>query len=626
MAVCGPPSHSDDHNHDDDDDDREDTLVFIHSVDEDENHNDDDDSTSQPASSHGSNDDDDDNDDDQDVEDLSSAKRNNFRRRHPNRGSSLLEGSYVSRSTAALESWVSSYARSSMYMAEAALPPAATAATTHDPVATEDPDVEALSDTPCIEITGPFAQYDDQDADETATVHHVGTDHPLNYGTMDDFSSKPAETAPPPDHHHHHHAGSQQPMSTFAQTCFNAVNVLMGIGILSLPFAFRITGWIVGGVLLTICCAMTHHTAGLLAFCLDYMPLRATDRPALQPLLTHSSATATRRANTYGDIGELAFGHRGRNFISVIFCLELTASSVALVILISDSVTAIIPSWHHAIVKAVAVAVMIPVTWPTSLKWASYGSLVGIVALVNLLVIIMYDGLSTTESPGSLLVPAETHLWPRDWNAVPLAIGLIMAGFCGHSVFPNIYRDMEQPAKYTKMLNSSYVITTVVYVSIAAAGYTMFGNSTMPEITQNLPTIPSYNRVLTHVTLWLMTINPMTKFPLNVNPVNVQLEHTLHTLFPQHLCYPLRFPHRALVRTATSATVLAIAVVFPTFHSIMSLMGSAFAFSVCVVFPSLCYLRLAGPRLGKWQRAREVVVLVLGVGLGAVGTVWALLY
>ncbi|KAJ3155923.1 hypothetical protein HDU89_005483 [Geranomyces variabilis] len=534
-----------------------------------------------------------------------------FRRRQRGRESrsSYATDSYVSRSTAALESWVSSYARSSLFLADTAVP-----SPTFLPL-DDDGDVEGtMSDTPVLDVRGPFEDEDDSDG----YVGHVAAFTP-GYGTLDSISEKKPDVNTQVEHHPARHA------STFAQTCFNACNVLMGIGILSLPFAFSITGWFIGGLLLVACSAMTRHTAGLLALCLDYAPMTAGDRPALQPLLSAAVPSISRRAMTFGDIGELAFGTRGRNLISLIFCFELLASGTALVILISDSVTALAPSWNHIVVKSVAVCAMIPATWPTSLKWASYGSLVGIVALVNLIVIITYDGLTTTETPGSLINRAETHFWPENWFDVPLAIGLIMAGFCGHSVFPNIHRDMAQPAKYTKMLNTSYSITSVVYVAIAAAGYAMFGSSTMPEITQNLPLVPSYNGFLTHLTLLLLTVNPATKFPLNVNPINVQLEHTLHLISPTTV-YPLPLANRIMLRTCTSLFVLLVSIIFPDFSQLMSLMGSLFAFTVCVVFPCLAYLTLYKRRLSRARYAAELAVMCCGAALGVTGTVWAIFF
>ncbi|KAJ3011630.1 hypothetical protein HKX48_006722 [Thoreauomyces humboldtii] len=552
--------------------------------------------------------------------------------------------SFMSRSSIGiqLESWAESFSRASMFLGDAGAVVASTLPLDAAPFASDEchqvPDLEdgaaydGHAGPPIIEVTAPFSVLPPalSDSGET-TIEGDFMPAGMTYGSMEDLRNGKSEIAPQQEIE----SMGPQPMSTFGQTCFNSVNLLMGIGILSLPFAFRITGWIVGGTLLAICCLLTHHTAGLLALCLDYTPAKG-NRGSLQPLLS-SFPSVTRRAMTYGDIGELAFGNRGRNLISLVFCLELFASSVALVILISDSVTALIPTLPHALVKTVAVLLIAPSTWPTSLKWASYGSLIGIVALVNLISIICYDGFTTYEAPGSLLVPAETHIWPIEWFQVPRAIGLVMAGFCGHSVFPSIYRDMKPTRsnsseekettkrEYSKMLNVSYSITTFVYVTIAVTGYLMFGNVTMPEITQNLPTIPSYNKVLTHMTLALTALNPVTKFPLCLNPINVQLEHTLNSVAPTLLSLPMAFGPRAILRTVSAAAVLLVAIVFPTFHAIMGLLGSLFAFTVCVVFPSLCYLKLYGADLGKGQWVYEVGVLISGIVLGTLGTVWSVM-
>lgn len=58
----------------------------------------------------------------------------------------------------------------------------------------------------------------------------------------------------------------------------------------------------------------------------------------------------------------------------------------------------------------------------------------------------------------------------------------MMAGFAGHAVFPSIYRDMQEPKQYDRMVNITYGITTAVYLTMAAAGYLMFGSQTMQEV------------------------------------------------------------------------------------------------------------------------------------------------
>ncbi|KAG0188777.1 hypothetical protein DFQ28_004385 [Apophysomyces sp. BC1034] len=91
--------------------------------------------------------------------------------------------------------------------------------------------------------------------------------------------------------------------STFVQSVFNSINLLVGIGILALPLAFRYAGWVMGSVIFFFCVFTTNYTAKILGKCLDF-------RPGLC---------------TYGDMGEIAFGERGRALIGGIFMVELVA-------------------------------------------------------------------------------------------------------------------------------------------------------------------------------------------------------------------------------------------------------------------------------------------------------------
>jgi vesicular inhibitory amino acid transporter len=255
------------------------------------------------------------------------------------------------------------------------------------------------------------------------------------------------------------------PKSTFAQSLFNSVNILMGIGLLSLPFAFNITGWAVGLGLLGLFAMMTHHTASLLQSCLDFQKEDGSV------------------CHTFGDLGELAFGPIGRSAISFIFFFELVAACIALVILSADSIVALFPLLNIDLVKISIVILVFPLTIPKSLSIASYGSLIGILALFNLMSILIYDGLSTQETPGSIWLPAETSVMPVEWFPIPFAFGLLMAGFSGHSVFPNIYRDMAEPQKYRSLVNWTYLIIMFLYVLIASLGYLMFGKLVREEVT-----------------------------------------------------------------------------------------------------------------------------------------------
>jgi vesicular inhibitory amino acid transporter len=79
----------------------------------------------------------------------------------------------------------------------------------------------------------------------------------------------------------------------------------------------------------------------------------------------------------------------------------------------------------------------------------------------------------------------ETEIIPSEVYNIPLSFGLMMAGFAGHAVFPAIYSDMENPKQYENMVDLTYVITVAVYITMAIAGYAMFGLETMQEVLCN---------------------------------------------------------------------------------------------------------------------------------------------
>ncbi|KAJ3304812.1 hypothetical protein HDV03_002354 [Kappamyces sp. JEL0829] len=399
--------------------------------------------------------------------------------------------------------------------------------------------------------------------------------------------------------------------STFNQSLFNAVNILMGIGLLSLPFAFRITGWAVGIGCLCLFSAMTHHTGRILQLVLDY------ERPDGFVSLT------------YGDLGEVAYGRSGRTFISIVFFLELLACIIALVILSADSIVALFPWLDINLVKICTVVLVFPMTLPASLAIAAYASLLGILALFNLMGILVYDGLTNHLAPGSLWQVADTQVLPADWFPVPLAFGLLMAGFSGHSVFPNLYRDMKDPARYPQLLNTSYVVVLGIYLVIASVGYAMFGAAAREEITQNLPLVASFDPILTKLTVGLVALNPLTKYPLSANPVNFHIgiaaALTIEQIIVEMRLLQSRWYARFLACLLSSLFVLLISIYFPGFHHVMALLGSFFSFTVSVVFPELCYLHLFGRTMKRHEWLLEVVVLVLGISFGLVGTIWVFL-
>lgn len=343
-------------------------------------------------------------------------------------------------------------------------------------------------------LRDPYAE--DQPASESAPLLSTMSDLPSRkkssfYGTTRRVSETRTDSG---------YRAYQTGTSTLLQSWFNTVNALVGVGILALPLAFSYAGWIGGVVLFLICGLLTNYTGKVLAKIM-----------AKEPSL-----------RTYADIGSYAFGPSARVMISLFFCLELWAVSVALIILFSDSMAAIFPSIPAAAFKTIGYAIVLPTVF-LPLKFLSPISVVGIISTFTLVIVVLSDGLIKKESPGSLWSPAPTALTPR-WSKLPLSFGLIMSGFSSHPIIPSLVRDMKDPAQFPRMLNLAYLAATIMYLSMGIIGYAMFGRSVSDEITRDLAKTSGFPVVLNKFAIWLIVINPLSKFALATRPIQTTFE------------------------------------------------------------------------------------------------------
>lgn len=148
--------------------------------------------------------------------------------------------------------------------------------------------------------------------------------------------------------------------STLPQTVLNSVNVLIGVGLLSLPLALKYSGWVVGLLFFLFAAVSTQYTAKLLAKCLD------VDASLI----------------TFADLAYVSFGHRARVAVSILFTLELLATCVALVVLFAESLDALVPGFGVVLWKIVCGLIVIPLGF-MPLNFLSYTSIAGIVSCLG---------------------------------------------------------------------------------------------------------------------------------------------------------------------------------------------------------------------------------------------------
>ncbi|KAF3674700.1 zinc finger family protein [Capsicum annuum] len=376
--------------------------------------------------------------------------------------------------------------------------------------------------------------------------------------------------------------------TSFFRTCFNGINALSGIGIISVPYALSEGGWLCMMILFLVA-IISCYTGLLLQKCMSVSP----------------------SIKTYPDIGEFAFGNKGRILISIFLYLELYFVAIEFLILEGDNLHKLFPNAkiHVGCLKIVGreffvflVAIIIlPTTWLRSLGLLAYVSAGGVLASVVLVCSVFWvgavDGIGFEE---------KGVIWR--WNGLINAISMFTFCYCGHAVFPTICNSMKDRSQFPKVLFVCFILSTMTYGSMATMGYIMYGQNLMSQITLNLPK----GKISSKIAIYTTLINPITKYALVVSPIATAIEDKL----------PLRqskFIVSYFIRTFLVISTVIVALVVPFFGYVMTFTGALLGVTVSILLPCFCYLKIV-----KTPSYLEVVfigvILVFGSSVSISGT------
>ncbi|KXZ56682.1 hypothetical protein GPECTOR_1g614 [Gonium pectorale] len=361
----------------------------------------------------------------------------------------------------------------------------------------------------------------------------------------------------------------------------------MGVGLLSLPFALKSSGW-VGILVLWVMGIATNYTAKALCECADAVAKR--NGPSAGPV-------------GYEEIAEAAFGPIGRLIISTIIYVELFGTCALLFILEGDNMFKLFGATSLASSPAMymllAAAVMIPTVWLPDLKSLSFLGAAGVTATCTVSAAVAYTFLTGSFVPG-----APTDL--ANWATLPLVLGICTFCYSGHGVFPAIQKSMKEPQQFPQVLNVAYLVVAVLCTLMGSAGYYMFGTGALDLITFNL------TGVLAAVCASVILVNPIAKFALTMEPVSAALQGAVPG-GRQGLM-------RLVLRTGLAIAILMAARSLPFLAHLMALVGSFMTISVSVTFPPLCHQVLCGDKNGPLRTAWNYFVALLGLVCTYCGT------
>ncbi|XP_061338675.1 amino acid transporter AVT1H [Gastrolobium bilobum] len=407
--------------------------------------------------------------------------------------------------------------------------------------------------------------------------------HNCDHINVEDIKSTAAEGAK-------HDANAN---SSFAHAVINMVGMLIGLGQLSTPYAIEKGGWASAFLLIGLggMCAYTSHILGK---CLERNP----------------------KLTSYVDIGNHAFGAKGRFLAATFIYLEIFMALVSYTISLHDNLITVFLGTHvnmhlakfstSQLLTMVAVLISLPSLWIRDLSSISFLSTVGI--LMSLLIFV---SVAATAIFGG--VQANHSIPLLQLHNIPSVSGLYVFGYGGHIVFPDLYKAMKDPSKFTKVSIVSFTIVTGLYTTLGFMGAKMFGNDVYSQITLSMPP----KEIVTKIALWATVLTPMTKYALEFAPFAIQLEHKL----PSSMSSRTKMVIRGCIGSIFLLVILGLALSVPYFEHVLSLTGSLVTVSIVLILPCVFYLKICWGQIPKPLLVLNLCLITFGFVLGVIGTI-----
>ncbi|XP_073126954.1 amino acid transporter AVT1I-like [Henckelia pumila] len=383
--------------------------------------------------------------------------------------------------------------------------------------------------------------------------------------------------------------------TSFFETTFNGLNSISGVGILSIPYALSNGGWL-SLILLFIVASATFYTGLLIKRCMDFDP----------------------NIRTYPDVGDKAFGTRGRMVVSIFMHLELYLVATGFLIIAVDNLHNLLAELEldfygisiggrRSLVIIVAL-VMMPTVWIKNMRTLSYVSATGVLASVVILGSVLWVGTFDDvgfHNKGTLL----------NWTGLPTAFSLYTFCYCAHPVFPTLYTSMRNQRQFSWVLLLCFLFCSVTYASMAILGYLMFGSEVESQITLNLPT----NNVSSKVAIYTALVTPLAKYSLMLRPIIDGIEDLIQS-------HSGKKSYGKFVRTILVISSAVVALTLPFFGYLMSLVGAFLSVTASILIPCFCYLKISGAhrKLGVEVTIIGFIVL-MGLVILVTGTYTSLL-
>lgn len=380
--------------------------------------------------------------------------------------------------------------------------------------------------------------------------------------------------------------------ASLASSIVNLANTIIGAGLLTLPFAMKVSG-------------------GVIPFALLFLSVSVGSAYGFRLLCRCCELTGK---YTYRELGDAALPGRGW-LIEAAKGAYTTGTCIAYMVLIADFSTLladdVFPRDNHSSVMrtlhsifanratatiVLAVLCCFPLSLLRSLNALRFSSLVSI-ACISYTVLAVFG---TYAFKYDFKVNDTVKLISVS-PAVLGALPLMSVSMTGHYNAPTFYRELRNrsEARFGVVVNCALMICLIAYAIMATSGYLCFGSTVQGDILNNL-VVGSGVAIIARLAL-LITI--ITSYPLVFNSMRSAARELLESASGSRSGAEM-----------TTIGALAYSIVFVTLHVVIALLvpqvevvlgynGSVFGTSIVYIMPAVMCIKLSSSSSSSRSRS-----------------------
>eukprot|EP00922_Rhytidocystis_sp_ex-Travisia-forbesii_P064050 GHVS01095236.1.p1 GENE.GHVS01095236.1~~GHVS01095236.1.p1 ORF type:complete len:616 (+),score=99.59 GHVS01095236.1:157-1848(+) len=385
---------------------------------------------------------------------------------------------------------------------------------------------------------------------------------------------------------------------------FNLTSATLGAGALSIPFAIRNTGVVLGVVLLLFVGYLSITATSCVINVLNFTELK-----------TYEELAVRTGGRAFGVVVELSI---------ILFCFGVSVGYLISVGDIASSILSnVVPdgaSWWQqvlltrpALLVFITAFILLPLCLTDKLETLRFTSFLGVAVILFVVAVVTLFFAVHGVADGKI----STLLFPSNFGAPIRASSLLVFAFSCQANVPGIYCELENQnsRRMVKVSSRSVLLCLVVYGMMGVCGFLTFGSVTDANILRNFDAQLSTNYLVV-VAFAGMCVAITFAYPMNIFPCRFSIEMLVFFSQPNLISPTVQI----IIAVITVAGSLICAILMPSISLMFQLVGATAGAFVSFILPGYFYVRLLPGSLFHPRKMRAGALMLFGITVAVLGT------